>query len=217
MRIVLLGPPGAGKGTQAKNIAKEFGVPHISTGEMFRKAVAEKTPMGKKADEFMQRGLLVPDQIVVGIVEERLKLSDCEKGFILDGFPRTVAQAESLEELLSRQALKLDAAVNIEVPQEELIERFTGRRVCESCGTPYHVKYNPPKAEGICDKCGNKLITRPDDNIETVTKRLKVYEKETQPLINFYKDRGLLVDIDGTRSIDEVFTEIINRLRGELS
>lgn len=215
MRIVLLGPPGAGKGTQAKKIAGEFGVPHISTGDMFRKAVAEKTPMGIKADEFMKKGLLVPDEIVVGIVDERLRLPDCQKGFILDGFPRTVAQAESLEEILSKQGLKLDAAVNFEVPQEELIERFTGRRVCESCGASYHIKYNPPKEAGICDKCGSKVVTRPDDRIETVTERLKVYEEQSRPLVQFYKDKGLLIDIDGTKSIDEVFEKIVSRLRGE--
>jgi len=212
---VLLGPPGAGKGTQAKKIAGEFGVPHISTGDMFRKAVAEKTPMGIKADEFMKKGLLVPDEIVVGIVDERLRLPDCQKGFILDGFPRTVAQAESLEEILSKQGLKLDAAVNFEVPQEELIERFTGRRVCESCGASYHIKYNPPKEAGICDKCGSKVVTRPDDRIETVTERLKVYEEQSRPLVQFYKDKGLLIDIDGTKSIDEVFEKIVSRLRGE--
>lgn len=217
MRIVLLGPPGAGKGTQAKNIAREFDIPHISTGEIFRKVIAEKTPMGKKADEYIKRGLLVPDEIVIGIVEERMKHSDCNNGFILDGFPRTVAQAQSLERLLSKQGMKLDTVINIEVPQDELIERFTGRRICEVCGIPYHVKYNPPKLGGICYKCGRPLVVRSDDSIDTVKRRLKVYKEETLPLVNFYKDKGIIKNIDGTKTIEGVFVDIVDWLRGRSS
>lgn len=215
MRIIMLGPPGAGKGTQAVKIAEKLNIPPISTGEIFRKAINEETPLGKKAKEYMDKGLLVPDEIVVGIVKERLKQPDCLRGFVLDGFPRTVPQAVSLDEFLEGQGLRLDAVLNITVPGDELIERFTGRRVCSSCGATYHVKYSPPGTPGICDKCGGKLITRHDDKIDTVRNRLRVYESETAPLIDYYRRVKLLIDIDGARPIDAVFQDIMNRLRGE--
>ncbi|ADL06930.1 adenylate kinase [Thermosediminibacter oceani] len=215
MRIVLMGPPGAGKGTQAKKLAEAFDVPHISTGDMLRSAVQEGTPLGKKAREYMDKGLLVPDEVITGIVRERLRDKSCEKGFILDGFPRTIPQAESLEEALGEMGIRLDAVVNIVVPREELIERFTGRRVCEVCGFTYHVKYNPPQKEGICDKCGGKLIMRADDDVKTVENRINVYEQQTRPLIEYYDRKNLLVNIDGNRPIDVVFEDIKSRLRGE--
>jgi adenylate kinase len=211
----MLGPPGAGKGTQSKMIAEKFGVPHISTGDIFRKAIREKTPLGEKAGEYLDKGLLVPDVIVQQIVEERLNLPDCEKGFVLDGFPRTMEQVQSLCKYMDNKGIKLDYVVNIDVDKEKLIERFTGRRMCQSCGASYHIAYNPPKAADICDKCGGKLIIRRDDQIETVKKRLEVYEESTAPLIDFYKEQDVLVDIDGSKSIDEVFQDITNRLRGE--
>ncbi|MFO7152555.1 MAG: adenylate kinase [Bacillota bacterium] len=208
MRIVLMGPPGAGKGTQAKKLAEAFSVPQIATGDILRAAVQQGTPLGKKAKEYMEQGLLVPDEVITGIVRERLKANDAEKGFILDGFPRTIPQAESLDKILEEMGVKLDAVINIVVPRDELIQRFTGRRVCPNCGATYHVKHNPPKQEGICDKCGGQLIVRADDDIKTVEKRIDVYERETKPLIDYYKDKELLVNIDGNRPIEEVFEEI---------
>ncbi|MCG0276116.1 MAG: adenylate kinase [Thermosediminibacteraceae bacterium] len=215
MRIVLMGPPGAGKGTQAKKLAEFFGVPQIATGDILRAAVQEGTPLGKKAKEYMDKGLLVPDDVMTGIVKERLQEKNTENGFILDGFPRTIPQAESLEKILEEMGVKLDAVVNIVVPRQELIERFAGRRVCEVCGSTYHIKYNPPQKEGICDKCGGKLITRADDDVRTVEKRIDVYERETKPLVDYYQRKNMLVNIDGNRPIETVFEDIKSRLRGE--
>lgn len=211
----MLGPPGAGKGTQAKKIAGGFDIPHISTGEMFRNAVRQQTPMGKQAAEYMDKGLLVPDEIVIGIVEERLKQPDAENGFVLDGFPRNISQAESLMGLMDEIGIKLNKVINIKVEKNELIERFTGRRVCNRCGATFNTKHNPPKTPGICEKCGDKLVIRPDDNIDTVVKRLEVYEMETAPLIKYYEDKNLLLNIDGCKKIDEVYEEIMERLRSE--
>lgn len=215
MRIVLMGPPGAGKGTQAKKLAEVFGVAQVATGDILRAAVQQGTALGKKAKEYMDRGLLVPDEVITGIVRERLREINVKKGFILDGFPRTIPQAESLEKILEEMGVKLDTVINIVVPREELIERFTGRRVCEMCGSTYHVKYNPPKQEGICDKCGGRLIVRADDDVKTVEKRIDVYERETKPLIEYYRSKNLLVNIDGNRPIEVVFEEIKDLLKGE--
>lgn len=215
MKVIMLGPPGAGKGTQSKRIAEKFNIPHISTGDIFRKAIKEKTPLGEKAVDYLEKGLLVPDEIVVGIVEERLKESDCSKGFVLDGFPRTMDQVKGLEDFMANSGIKLDYVVNIQVDQEALIERFTGRRMCQNCGATFHINYNPPKTQGTCDKCGADLIIRKDDQIETVKKRLEVYDESTAPLIDFYKSKNLLVDIDGSKPIDDVFGDIDSRLRGE--
>ena len=214
MRIILLGPPGAGKGTQAKKIADEFGICHISTGEIFRKAVSEQTPLGKKAAEYIDKGLLVPDEVVEGIVESRLGMNDCKTGFLLDGFPRTVSQAESLANYMKQKGIKLDLVLSIEVDQENLIERFTGRRTCKQCGATFHIKFSPPKNPGICDKCNGKLIVRKDDETDTVKKRLKVYETTTAPLIDYYNRYQLLATVDGARPIDEVFEDIKRHLKG---
>lgn len=211
----MLGPPGAGKGTQARKLAEEFRVLQISTGDIFRKAVQDNTPMGKKAKEYMDSGMLVPDDIVIGIVEERLAQPDVNAGFVLDGFPRTLYQAERLEEILRKKARRIDAVINIRVPQDVIIERFTGRRVCRYCGASYHVKYNPPKKPGICDACGNELFIRPDDELATVKKRLDEYDQKTAPLIEFYQNRHLLIDVDGNKPIDEVYRSIADNLRGE--
>ena len=214
MRIVMLGPPGAGKGTQAKKIAEEFKIPHISTGEILRKAVQDNTPLGKKASEYLDKGLLVPDEIVEGIVRSRLKMHDCAAGFLLDGFPRTVRQAENLDEFLKEENVNLDIVINIQVEQRLLIERFTGRRTCQKCGATFHIKFSPPKTPGICDKCGEKLIVRKDDDIETVKKRLEVYETTTAPLVDYYARRKLLVNVDGSKPIDDVFEDIKKVLEG---
>lgn len=216
MRLILLGPPGAGKGTQAKMLSDYFGIPHISTGDILRAAVKEGTLLGVKAKEYMEKGLLVPDDLIMEIVKERLEKQDCEKGFVMDGFPRNLYQAEGLKKILEEKNIKLDAVINFDVPKEELIERFTGRRVCPSCGATYHIKYNPSLKENICDKCGSELIIRADDNRSTVEKRIEVYEKETMPLIEYYKNEGILISIDGTKSIDEVFKKLIGLLRGEI-
>ena len=208
MRIVLLGPPGAGKGTQAAKIIEEYSVPHISTGDIFRKNLKEGTPLGIKAKGYMDQGLLVPDELVVDLVKDRLLEEDCVDGFMLDGFPRTVLQAEALEEELIRLGQTLNAVININVDAELLFKRLTGRRICKSCGATYHVYFNRTKSEGICDKCGGELYQRDDDQEATVKKRLEVYQEQTQPLIDYYKNKGTLVDIDGVGEIDDVFSRV---------
>ena len=214
MNIVFLGPPGAGKGTQAKKIAEKYGIPQISTGDMFREHLAKGTELGKKAKEYMDKGALVPDEIVLGMVEERLKQPDCEKGFILDGFPRTVPQAEALDKLLEKLGKKIDYAILIDVPDEELVKRLTGRRTCKKCGMMYHVMFKPPKEEGKCDVCGGELYQRADDNEETVRNRLKVYHEQTEPIIAYYEKKGVLHRIDGMGSIEEIFNRIVQLLGG---
>jgi len=212
MNIVFLGPPGAGKGTQAKRITERYGIPQISTGDMFREHLSKGTELGKKAKEYMEKGQLVPDEIVLGMVEERLKQSDCEKGFILDGFPRTVPQAEALDEMLAKWGKKIDYAIAIEVPDEELVKRLTGRRTCKNCGMMYHILFKPPKEDNKCDACGGELYQRADDNEETVRNRLKVYHESTAPLIDYYEKKGVLHRIDGMGSIDEIFERIVKVL-----
>lgn len=207
-----MGLPGAGKGTQAEKINEKYDIPHISTGDMFRLAIKEGTELGKQAKEFMDQGALVPDEVTIGIVKGRLSKDDCKKGFLLDGFPRTIAQAESLDEILNELNEEIDYVVNVDVPEEKLVERLTGRRVCPTCGTTYHVVYNPPKEEGICDKDGSKLIQRDDDKPETVKNRLEVNIKQTQPLLDFYNDKGLLVTVDGDQEIDDVFQDIQSKI-----
>ncbi len=214
MNIVFLGPPGAGKGTQAKMIAEKYGIPQISTGDMFREHLSKGTELGKKAKEYMDKGALVPDEIVLDMVEERLKQPDCEKGFILDGFPRTVPQAEALDKLLEKLGKKIDYAILIDVPDEELVKRLTGRRTCKKCGMMYHVMFKPPKEEGKCDVCGGELYQRADDNEETVRNRLKVYHEQTEPIIAYYEKKGVLHRIDGMGSIEEIFNRIVQLLGG---
>ncbi|WP_145142663.1 MULTISPECIES: adenylate kinase [Paenibacillus] len=214
MNILFMGPPGAGKGTQAEVIVNEFGIPHISTGDAFRLAIKQGTPIGKKAKEYMDQGLLVPDDVTIGIVEERLQQSDCEKGFLLDGFPRTLSQAEALDEILSRLNTKLDHVINLKVDRDKLMARLTGRRICKNCGATYHVIFNPPKQEGVCDKCGGELYQRSDDNEESVGTRLDEYINKTAPLLTFYENKGLLRQIDGDQEIGTVSNEIVSVLRG---
>ena len=208
MLVVLMGPPGAGKGTQAEKLAKEFALPHISTGDIFRSAVQEGTEMGKKAKEYMDKGELVPDEIVIGIVKERLAKPDCSGGALLDGFPRTVEQAQALDEVLQDLKLKIGAVVSVDVQEEELINRLTGRRVCRNCGATYHLKFNPPKVRNICDHCSGELYQRSDDTIETVKERLAVYRKQTLPIIEYYEQKDLFSSVEGARPIDEVFVDI---------
>jgi adenylate kinase len=212
VRLVLLGPPGAGKGTQAAGIVEKFNIPHISTGDIFRKNIKEGTDLGNKAKSYMDKGLLVPDELVVEIVKDRLTEPDCKEGFLLDGFPRTVGQADSLNSELESMNIKLDKVINIDVSKEELIERAVGRRICKECGATYHIKFNPPKQEGVCDICGGSLYQRDDDNEETVTKRIEVYMEQTQPLIEYYREKGILVDINGSQDIDKVFSDIVESL-----
>lgn len=212
MQLILMGPPGAGKGTQAAELIKKYGIPQISTGDMFRAAVKEGTELGKKAEACMKSGALVPDEVTIGIVKERLSKADCEKGFILDGFPRTVEQADALEKILSELGKKLDAVLNIHVPAEDLIERAVGRRICKGCGATYHVKFNAPKAEGKCDNCGGELYQRADDNADTMKNRLSVYEASTRPLIDYYKKAGVYSEIDGRQPINEVTAALIKIL-----
>lgn len=212
MRLILLGPPGAGKGTQAANIVEKYRIPHISTGDIFRKNIQEGTELGKKAKEYMDQGLLVPDELVVAIVEERLKEADCKDGFLLDGFPRTVEQAEALDKVLAEMDVALDSVINIEVDKEILVNRAVGRRICKDCGATYHIEFNPPQKEGVCDKCGGSLYQRADDNEETVSTRVEVYLKQTQPLIDYYTKQGILITIDGQQPIDKVFEDIVNAL-----
>ncbi len=203
-----MGLPGAGKGTQAEKIEEKYNIPHISTGDMFRLAIKEGTDLGKKAKEYMDQGNLVPDEVTIGIVKERLGKDDCAEGFLLDGFPRTIAQAEALQELTADLNRTIDHVIHVDVPEEKLVERLTGRRICPTCGTTYHVIYNPPKEEGICDKDGSQLIQRDDDQPETVKKRLAVNVEQTQPLLDFYQDKGYLVKVDGDRDINDVFSDI---------
>ncbi|GIO22971.1 adenylate kinase [Oceanobacillus sp. J11TS1] len=208
MNLILMGLPGAGKGTQAEKINEKYKIPHISTGDMFRLAIKEGTDLGKKAKEYMDQGNLVPDEVTIGIVKERLAKEDCKEGFLLDGFPRTIAQAEALQELTADLNKTIDYVLHVDVPEEKLVERLTGRRICPTCGTAYHVIYNPPKEEGICDKDGSQLIQRDDDQPETVKNRLAVNVEQTQPLLDFYQDKGYLVKVDGDRDINDVFHEI---------
>ena len=212
MKLVLLGPPGAGKGTQAAEIVKKYNVPHISTGDIFRKNISEGTDLGKKAKEYIDKGLLVPDELVVAIVKDRLSEADCKEGFLLDGFPRTVDQADSLDTELKELDYKLDNVINIHVDKESLIERAVGRRICKSCGATYHVSFNKPKEVGKCDLCGGELFQRSDDTEETVTKRIEVYLEQTEPLTEYYKKKGILVDINGDQDIDKVFSDIVSIL-----
>jgi len=215
MRLVLLGAPGAGKGTQAKMLIETYKIPQISTGDILRKAVADGTPLGKEAKAIMERGELVPDKIVLGLVEERVKQGDCKKGFILDGFPRNTAQAESLDKLLGDLKMPLDSALSVDVPKDDLMKRLTGRRTCKSCQQMYNVYYSPPKKEGACDKCGGELFQRGDDKEATIKKRLDVYDAQTAPLIDYYGKRGILKSVVGTGSIDEIFKKVCNILEGK--
>ncbi|HCY8704127.1 TPA: adenylate kinase [Staphylococcus aureus] len=212
MNIILMGLPGAGKGTQASEIVKKFPIPHISTGDMFRKAIKEETELGKEAKSYMDRGELVPDEVTVGIVKERISEDDAKKGFLLDGFPRTIEQAEALNNIMSELDRNIDAVINIEVPEEELMNRLTGRRICESCGTTYHLVFNSPKVEGICDIDGGKLYQREDDNPETVANRLSVNIKQSKPILDFYDQKGVLKNIDGSKDISDVTKDVIDIL-----
>lgn len=212
MKIVLLGPPGAGKGTQAKSISNKYSIPHISTGDIFRKHISEMTPLGIEAKKSIDKGQLVSDKLTIDIVEQRLKMDDCKKGFLLDGFPRTVVQAEALEKFLQEDGDKLDTALLIQVPKEFIIERMIGRRVCLSCGASYHTKFNPPYMEGKCNVCGSEIIQRKDDIEETVRERLDIYDSETQPLIDYYKNKNMLAVVDGTNAINDVFINICSVL-----
>jgi adenylate kinase len=214
VNIVLMGLPGAGKGTQAEKIIEKYGIPHISTGDMFRAAIKEGTELGMKAKSFMDNGNLVPDEVTIGIVRERLSKEDCLKGFLLDGFPRTVAQAEALENILSDLGKKMNYVINIEVDKDILMERLTGRRICKECGATYHLIFNPPKEEGVCDRCGGELYQRADDNEETVQNRLDVNIQQTKPLLDYYEDKGYLKNIDGQQDIVKVFAGIDELLGG---
>ena len=213
MHILLMGPPGAGKGTQAAHLVKHFSIPHISTGDMFRAAIKEGTELGKKAKACIDAGNLVPDEITIGIVKERLSQEDCKKGFILDGFPRTVDQADALKGILTELGLSLKSVLNITVPSADLVERAVGRRICRSCGATYHVKFSPSKQEGVCDACGGELYQRADDTEETMKNRLSVYEAQTKPLIDYYQAAGLYVEIDGRQAIDKVFDDVVAALK----
>ncbi|MCL4476524.1 MAG: adenylate kinase [Nitrospirae bacterium] len=212
MRLVLLGAPGAGKGTQAKKLIEKYGIPQISTGDLLRAAVAAGTSLGKEAKSFMDKGELVPDRVVLGMVEERLKQDDCKKGYILDGFPRNTAQAEALDKMLDTLKVPLTAALSVDVPFDDLMKRLTGRRTCKGCGQMYNVFFNAPKKDGKCDKCGGELFQRDDDKEETIKKRLDVYSSQTAPLFDYYKKKGILSSVNGTGSIDEIFKAVCNSL-----
>lgn len=215
MYLLLMGPPGAGKGTQAAKLVERYDIPHVSTGDIFRGALQERTPLGLEAKRYMDVGALVPDQITVGITRERLAKSDCIGGFILDGFPRTLQQAHALDQMLAKMGIRLNRVVNIVVPDQELIPRLTGRRICQSCGSTYHIKFRPPSKPGICDRCGGELYQRDDDREATVIERLEVYRQQTKPLIQYYRDRGLYTEINGAQSSEAVFRDIIVTLTGE--
>ncbi|ACL18510.1 adenylate kinase [Desulfitobacterium hafniense] len=212
MRAILMGPPGAGKGTQAADLITRYQIPHISTGDMFRAAIKAGTALGMKAKEYMDAGSLVPDEVTIGIVAERLAEPDCSKGFLLDGFPRTVAQADALDKILTQLKMNLDGVINIEVPEAKLLERLTGRRICRQCGGTYHMVFNPPAAEAVCDKCGGELYQRSDDTLETAKNRLQVYNDQTQPLIDYYREKGLLKEINGDQDIAQVLQDIVDAM-----
>ena len=212
MKIIMLGAPGAGKGAQAKKIAEKYQIPHISTGDIFRANIKNGTELGKKAKTYMDQGLLVPDELVCDLVVDRVQQDDCKKGYILDGFPRTIPQAESLDAALSRLGEAVDYAINVEVPDENIVKRMGGRRACVGCGATYHLVYAAPKKEGICDNCGAELILRDDDKPETVQKRLGVYHEQTQPLIDYYTKKGILKEVDGTMDMGDVFKAIVEIL-----
>src|SRR5699024_8685717 len=212
LNLILMGLPGAGKGTQAEKINEKYNIPHISTGDMFRLAIKEGTELGKQAQAYMDQGDLVPDEVTIGIVEERLRKDDCKNGFLLDGFPRTIAQAEALQTLLTTMNESIDYVLHVDVPEKDLVERLTGRRICPTCGATYHVMYNPPAKEGICDKDGSTLIQREDDQPETVKNRLAVNIKQTKPLLDFYQEKDLLVSINGDQDIDQVFKDIQTKI-----
>ena len=212
MKIIMLGAPGAGKGTQAKMIAEKYGIPHISTGDIFRYNIKNGTELGKEAKKYMDQGLLVPDELTVKILLDRVAQDDCKNGYVLDGFPRTIPQAEVLEEALTKLGDRIDYAINVEVPDENIVKRMGGRRACVNCGATYHIEHVPPKKEGICDNCGSELILRDDDKPETVKNRLSVYHKQTQPLIDFYNGKGVLRTVDGTVDMKDVFNAIVASL-----
>lgn len=215
MRLILLGPPGAGKGTQAAGIVEKYKIPHISTGDIFRQNIKEGTELGKKAKEYMDQGLLVPDELTVGLVTDRISQPDCGNGFMLDGFPRNVSQAVQLDAFLKNNGIALDKVINIEVDKEKLVARAVGRRICKSCGATYHIEFNPSKEEGVCDICKWDLYQRADDNEETVSKRIQVYLDETKPLADYYSKVGIIADIDGQQSIDKVFNDIVSALESK--
>jgi adenylate kinase len=215
-RVVLLGPPGAGKGTQAKLLQDKFGVCQISTGDILRTAVAERTPLGKEASQYISRGALVPDSVIVDLVATRLQEKDCEKGFILDGFPRTIPQAESLDAILKQRGIGLNSVLSVQVPKDVIIERLAGRRTCRSCGALSHVTLSPSKKAGLCDRCGSELYQRDDDREETIAHRLKVYDDQTAPLLNYYRGQGLLREIGGVGTVDEIRARVIAAL-GDLA
>jgi adenylate kinase len=212
MKIIMLGAPGAGKGTQAKQIAGKYSIPHISTGDIFRANIKNGTELGKKAKEYMDQGLLVPDELTCDLVVDRIGQDDCKNGFVLDGFPRTIPQAEALTNALNELGQKMDYAIDVDVPDENIVKRMSGRRACLECGATYHVVSIPPKKEGICDACGSELVLRDDDKPETVQKRLDVYHEQTQPLIDYYKKAGILKSVDGTQPMEDVFAEIVKIL-----
>ena len=212
MKIIMLGAPGAGKGTQAKKIAEKYGIPHISTGDIFRANIKGGTELGMKAKSYMDQGQLVPDDVTIGMLLDRISQDDCAGGYVLDGFPRTIPQAESLTEALKGRNEKMDYAINVDVPDEAIVTRMGGRRACIACGATYHIVYNPTKTEGVCDACGEKLVLRDDDKPETVQKRLTVYHEQTQPLIEYYDSEGILKTVDGTQDLNDVFEDIIEIL-----
>ena len=212
MKIIMLGAPGAGKGTQAKKIAEKYQIPHISTGDIFRANIKGGTELGMKAKTFMDQGMLVPDEITIGMLMDRIGQEDCINGYVLDGFPRTIPQAESLTKALAERGEKVDYAINVDVPDENIINRMSGRRACLGCGATYHITFNPPVKEGICDTCGQELVLRYDDKPETVKKRLDVYHQQTQPLIDYYKNAEVLAEVDGTQPMDAVFQGIVEIL-----
>lgn len=213
MKIIMLGAPGAGKGTQARMISEKYGIPQISTGDIFRANIRNQTELGKKAKSYMDQGLLVPDELTLDLVVDRLAQDDCSNGYILDGFPRTIPQAEALTFALKSQKTKIDYAIDVEVPDDNIVQRMSGRRACPGCGATYHIRYNPPVSDNICDECGTELIQREDDKAETVQKRLDVYHKKTQPLIEYYREQGCMYSVDGTRPMEDVFEDICKILK----